>query len=277
MIINNYKVISKIGSGNFGSIYKGSHKRTNKTVAIKCEPTNSQIKLLKNESYILKYLYDKGCRSIPLVHWYGLYNNNLCLVMPYYECTLTQYLHNDTFKKNKLDKIFVNLIGLFQTIHTNMVIHRDIKPDNFMIRDGNIYLIDFGFSTFYIQEDGFHSENKTSEYLTGTPKYISYNIHCGDSPSRRDDLISLGYVYLYMLMKELPWDILPSHNKEDNREPNHIEFSRNKLIRECKSIENIETLKGIIGDEITLFFGYCYYLKYEDLPNYDALIDVFSR
>lgn len=277
MYINNYKIISKLGSGNFGSIYKGYHKRSNKPVAIKCEPLDSQIKLLKNESYILKYLFDKGCRSIPLVHWYGLHNDNVCLVMPYYQCTLTQYLHNDSFEKNKLDKIFVNLIGLFQTIHTNMVIHRDVKPDNFMIRDENIYLIDFGFSTFYIQEDGFHSENKTSNYLTGTPKYISYNIHYGNSPSRRDDLISLGYVYLYMLMKELPWDILPSHNNEDNNEPNHIEFPRNKLIRECKSIENIETLKGIIGDEITLFFGYCYYLKYEDLPNYDALKEVFYR
>ena len=78
-------------------------------------------------------------------------------------------------------------------------------------------------------------------------------------------------------MKELPWDVSPSHNKEDNKEPNHIEYSRNKLIRECKSIENIETLKGIIGEEITLFFGCYYHLKYEDLPNCNALIDVFSR
>lgn len=277
MYINNYKVISKIGSGNFGSIYKGSHKRNNKAVAIKCESVDSPVKLLKNESYILKYLYDKGCRSIPLVHWYGLFDDNLCLIMPYYERTLTQYLHNDTFEKNKLNKIFANLISLFQTMHTNMIIHRDIKPDNFMIRDGNIYLIDFGFSMFYIQEDGVHIENKKSDYFTGTPKYISYNIHCGDSSSRRDDLISLGYVYLYMLMKELPWDILPLHTKEEHIEPNHIEFTRNKLIRECKTIEHIESLKNIIGDEITLYFGYCYYLKYEDSPNYEALKEVFSR
>ena len=118
--------------------------------------------------------------------------------MPYYECTLTQYLHNDTFEKNKLDKIFINLIGLFQTIHTNMIIHRDIKPDNFMIRDGNIYLIDFGFSTFYIQEDGFHSENKNIGVFNWNAKAkLLASIHCGDSPSRRDDLISLLCLFAY--------------------------------------------------------------------------------
>ncbi len=277
MYVNKYEIIAKIGSGMFGSVYKGSHKKTGKMVAIKCETIDSPIKILKNESHILKYLYDHGCRSIPLVHWYGIHNDFTCLIMPYYDCTLTQYLNNETFTREKLDKIFVNLIGMFENIHTNMVIHRDVKPDNFMIKNGNIYLIDFGFSMFYIQEDGYHIENEISDILTGTPKYISYNIHCGDMPSRRDDLISLGYVYLYMLMKELPWDILPELIQNDNYETNHIEYYRNQSIRQYKKIEHIETLKPIIGEEITLFFGYCYYIRYEAHPEYNALKDIFLQ
>lgn len=275
MYVNKYKMITKIGSGMFGSVYKGSHKKTHKIVAIKCENMDCPVKLLKNESHILKYLYDHGCRSIPLVHWYGVHNDSICLIMPYYECTLTQYLHTESFTRDKLNKIFVSLIGVFENIHTNMVLHRDVKPDNFMIKDGNIYLIDFGFSMFYIQGDGFHIENEISDTITGTPKYISYNVHCGDMSSRRDDLISLGYVYLYMLMKELPWDILPQVAMNGNYDANHIEHSRNQSIRECKKIEHIETLRDIIGEEITLFLGYCYYIKYEDHPQYQALKDIF--
>jgi serine/threonine protein kinase len=273
--VNKYKLLSKIGEGMFGSVYKGSHKKTNKLVAIKCENINSPFKLLKNESHILKYLYDHGCRSIPLVHWYGIHNDYTCLIIPHYDCTLTEYLCNETFTKDKLNKIFVRLIGMFENIHTNMVIHRDVKPDNFMIKDGNIYLIDFGFSVFYIQEDGIHIENEISDTIIGTPKYVSYNIHCGDTSSRRDDLISLGYVYLYMLMKELPWDTLPNTVKNDNYDTNHIEYHRNQSIREYKKIEHIDTLRHLIGEEITMFLGYCYYIKYDVHPEYNALKDIF--
>ena len=69
-IINNkYKIISKIGEGSFGSIFKGINIRTNEYVAIKVELIESNTKLLKNESKIYQYLSNNS--GIPTVKWFG--------------------------------------------------------------------------------------------------------------------------------------------------------------------------------------------------------------
>jgi serine/threonine protein kinase len=69
MIANKYDLISKIGSGAFGSIYKGQNVRTGEPVAIKVEPLKHETNLLKNEARIYQYL--KGGVGIPQVKWYG--------------------------------------------------------------------------------------------------------------------------------------------------------------------------------------------------------------
>jgi serine/threonine protein kinase len=68
-----------------------------------------------------------------------------------------------------------------------------------MIKDGELYLIDFGFATFYVNADKEHiSIDRTLESILGTPKYISIYNHMGISNSRRDDMISLGYIMFYL-------------------------------------------------------------------------------
>ena len=79
-IINKkYKIINKIGEGSFGLIYKGQNIRTNEYVAIKIEPIENELKLLKNESQIYQYLNNN--EGIPNVKWFGKDNINYYMVI----------------------------------------------------------------------------------------------------------------------------------------------------------------------------------------------------
>ena len=85
MIVNKYIITNKVSEGQFGKIYKGKHKRTNEDIAIKFEVCDNEIKLLKHETTILNYLFQKGSRNTPHVYWYGIYKKYYGLIMPYYD------------------------------------------------------------------------------------------------------------------------------------------------------------------------------------------------
>ena len=68
-------------------------------------------------------------------------------------------------------------------MHTKQFLHRDIKPDNFLIgtekNAHNVYCVDFGLAKRYIKKDGYHIEYKEGKSLTGTARYASINTHLG--------------------------------------------------------------------------------------------------
>lgn len=278
-IANKYTIIDKIGGGCFGSIYSGFNAKTNVPVAIKMEPVVSDVKLLKNETTILKYLYDQGSRDIPIVYWYGLHNDHSCLVMSLYECSLYDYIQKKPITIGKLNTIMVSLLNIMEFVHNKLVIHRDIKPQNIMLKNGELFLIDFGFATFYVDENSEHIvDNEIREHIIGTPRYVSFHVHCGSLPSRRDDLISLGYMYLSLIHRSLPWDALHVPEDEINSEydETHILNYKNKRRVELKRFDNIQTLCKDTTDQIENFLKYCYYIQYNDTPNYEAVVDIFA-
>jgi serine/threonine protein kinase len=128
--------------------------------------------------------------------------------MTYYEQSLESYIEkNANISLEQKEKIFQVILNIIESIHEQYVIHRDVKPQNFMMKGTELFLIDFGMATMYVDSDKIHiPEKKDKTDLIGTPRFMSINIHNGWEPSRRDDIISACYIYMYMLFGSLPWD-----------------------------------------------------------------------
>ena len=278
LIGKKYNICGRLGTGKFGSVYKGKHYKNNTEFAIKFEDVNMNIKLLRHETTILKYLYERDTRNIPAVSWFGIHNHYTCLVMTLYECSLYDYvITKGNLSVSKISSIIYQLVTILKSVHDNSVIHRDIKPQNIMVKSGELYLIDFGFSTIFIDEDGEHVPDDCSEHIIGSPKYVSYNIHTGAIPSRRDDLISLGYLYLFLHEKQLSWEnIGDDMSVNDEYDETSIYHYKNLLRQEMKQISAIDFTSTSHDHNLQNYLKYVYHLKYEEQPNYEAILDLFT-
>lgn len=283
IILSKYKIGKRIGKGIFGTVYKANLLDTGQPVAIKTEPAHSEINILKHETAILNHLYQKGCRCTPVVYWYGIYKNYSCLVMPFYKMTLHEYIHQLPKKDitiQKINNIMSKLIQLLENIHKHYVIHRDIKPHNFMVNEKNsLYLIDFGFATFYVNENMKHIDMSSSkkEHVIGNPKYMSINIHHGVEATRRDDLISIGYMYIQFIMGNLPWDDSLIEKEKDTcyYPETHIYHYRNIQRRDLKEWNSLSLICKSINDNIYRYMKHCYVLPFKEEPNYKHLSELF--
>jgi serine/threonine protein kinase len=273
MLANKYFINNVIGKGKFGKVYSGYRIKTNEIVAIKIENSNSPIQLLKNETCILNYLYHNGCRKIPFIHWYGNYESNPCLVMSYYETSLFDYASNAILETSNVKSIIKKIINILKSIHDSHVIHRDIKPQNFMLKGDEIYLVDFGLATAFIDDSKKHIPERISNHgIIGTPKYISIHLHEGSVASRRDDVISCGYIYMFLLLDcHLPWENLPDSGHAEYEE-NHILHNKNRERARQKSWNHIHEYCSKIDASVVDFLKHAYTLSFTERPNYENLI-----
>lgn len=276
IIINGkYKIETLIGKGEFGLVYKGININNKNKIVAKFEVKNDYC-TIKNECRILNYLYNNKCHNVPHVLWYGIFKNHYTVVLPIFEFTLSYYIFNADIKSYDICRLCMELINILESIHTNFVLHRDIKPEHFMIKNNHLYLIDFGISTFYIDNERHIIDNKHSDHLVGSINYASYYIHEGNTYSRRDDLISIAYVMYFMFKKTLPWDILNNNDYIDNdlditniNHPRNIAFKDHKNISNC--LEKFYKVNNILAEYLSL----CYQLSYNETPDYVKYVVMF--
>lgn len=267
---NKYRLGRKIGSGSFGDIYLGTNISTGEEVAIKLECIKTRHPQLHIESKFYKMM--QGGVGIPQIKWCGSEGDYNVMVMELLGPSLED-LFNFCSRRFSLKTVLLladQLITRVDFIHSRNFIHRDIKPDNFLMglgKKGNlVYIIDFGLAKKY--RDGRthqHIPYRENKNLTGTARYASINTHLGIEQSRRDDLESLGYVLMYFNRGSLPWQGLKAATKRQKYE----------RISEKKMSTPIEDLCKGYPIEFPTYLNYCRQLRFGERPDYGYLRQLF--
>lgn len=257
-----YKIVEQIGEGNFGIVFKGINIKNNEFVAIKVENNARKSRVLNNEAKILKHLSGLDC--VPKFNWFGAFENHRFIVMQLLGKTLLDYKDiKNTLSLSICLQVFEKIINIFNSIHERGIIYRDIKPENFIFDLDNlnkIYIIDFGLATTYIDSNNKHVEEDKKGHYTGTIRYSSINIHEGYNHSRRDDLISVGYMFLYLLLGNLPW----------------MGIDDNNIKNKFNTIMKIK-IKNLNNNIFREYFKECYDLQFKEKPDYNKLIRIIKK
>ena len=274
IIFKKFRVLTLISDGTFGQIYLVVNNQNEKFI-MKTEKTDAMNKLLEQEGYYLHILKGFG---IPKLVSFGKIKNYLVSIEQY----LGKSLHDlVVYYRDKLtiqDKclISIQLIDRIEYLHSKKLIHRDIKPHNFLIGfdDPNvIYLTEFRFCTKYrSSKTGKHIKHDLRGTFTGGLLYSSANAQRGMQQSRKDDLESLGYVLLYLFKGKLPWDL---ENLENIDLMNLNEKDIYLKTYRMKKFMPIEKLCKDCPSELEEFIKYIRNLKFEEEPNYSQLKNLF--
>jgi casein kinase 1 len=272
VINGKYYLGKKFGSGSFGEIYMASNGPGGETVALKLEDCKSKHAQLLPEAKICKAL--QGGTGIPRLHWYGQENSFNIMVIDLLGPSLEDLFNlcNRKFSLKTVLMLTDQMISRVEFVHSRNHIHRDIKPDNFLIglkaKSHIVYLIDFGLAKKYRDPKTHqHIPYRENKNLTGTARYASINAHLGIEQSRRDDLEAIGYVIIYLTKGYLPWQGIKANNKQE----------KYHKIMEKKMTTPVEILCKGLPVEFSIYLNYCRTLRFEDKPDYGYLRKMFKE
>lgn len=268
VVSDDYKIIEKIGEGSFGVVYLTKDKDGN-DYAAKVEKKQESRLLEEHKIYCI--LYNRGMHiGIPKIYSLIQTPSFNILVMELLGPSLDSLFidHNKKFDLGTVIYLGYNIVTLLENLHKVGFIHRDIKPNNFLIgtnkNRGTIYLTDFGLSRNYIKH-GKHIQHKSNRNLIGTLRYASINMHLGIEPSRRDDLESVGYMLIYFLKGSLPWQGIKKKSKQE-----HVTEIGNR-----KLITNLDKLCSNLPKQFKEYLKICRELNFDEEPNYNKLKNLF--
>ena len=271
-----FNIIKEIGQGSFCKVYLGYDTLEKKKVAIKIEKKqqrsgvhNNYIKKSRIEhEYKLYSLFDNNSKGICNILWFGKNDDLQILIMEQLGPSLNDlFLFCDNkFSLKTTCMVAIQLLERIQIIHKKKIIHRDIKPDNFLIGiDSNkdiIYLIDLGLSKLFN-----HKHYLKQLSFKGSLRYSSLRNHRGIEQSYRDDLESLGYMLIYFYTGHLPWQ--NTNIKDRNK--------KKTFIYNIKKTYSLKKLCKNLPIEFIYYMKYTQLLQFKEFPDYSYLIQLFKN
>tara|TARA_B100000902_G_C27291557_1_gene907443 strand:+ start:1131 stop:1949 length:819 start_codon:yes stop_codon:yes gene_type:complete len=245
IVANKYKATHLLGHGSFGCLYSGENINTGNKVAIKIEESQ-EYSQLENEAKMYNCL--RGKEGISDLRAYGKEKEYNYLIINLLGPSLENKLKENILGLKSTLAIGIQMLKRVEMLHNCGIIHRDLKPENFLFglenKENMLYLIDFGLATAY-KQGGEHIEQKNGSFI-GTINFASINVCNGITPSRRDDIESIGYIMIYLLIGGLPWD----HNYD------------------IKITYDLWKLPQCVPREIIIMIYYCRNLGFDQEPDY---------
>ena len=204
--VGRYQIIEQLGRGGMATVYKAFDSRLERDVAIKFIRSD----VVSDESFLIRFEREaKALAKLSNPHIvkvldYGDYENMPYLVM--------EFIPGDTLKKKlgkpihwkEAAKMLAPIAKTLDYIHKNNIIHRDVKPSNFLVgQGGELMLSDFGIAKMV--------DRKEDVQLTGTgvgigtPEYMAPEQGLGSQIDGRADIYALGIVFYEMLTGRTPY------------------------------------------------------------------------
>lgn len=279
IIQQKYKLEGILGRGQFGTVCRGCTLKNGNPVAIKLENLSTPVNSLRHESTILRHLYKQHVSSIPEVYYYGIQDPYICLVMTFYpERSLAHY----ELEWEHIYEWWLQSCDILRHVHTHGIVHRDIKPAHFMRvtldeHTTQWHLIDFGLATTYWDENSQHQQlpSTLKDSILGSPNWISLYIHQGYPPVRRDDYISLVYIFVDLALQTIDsgLDWLDRYSGFISTEcETNVQMMKHKQWKRLQKIIQQTTLNEKEKDLFLKLLDVCSRLKFCDKPVYDQVI-----
>ena len=218
MLNNRYEIIKPLGSGGFGDTYvaKDTQMPSHRRCVIK------QLKPVTNSPQIAQLVQERFQREaaileelgahpqIPQLYAYFEDQGNYYLVEESVEgSTLTaQMAQRGTMRESDVREMLTSLLPVLEFVHSKQIVHRDIKPDNIIIRagDNQPVLIDFGAVKETMGTVVNSVGNATSSIVIGTPGFMPSEQAAG-RPIYSSDLYALGLTAIYLLTGKIPQEL----------------------------------------------------------------------
>lgn len=272
-VANKYSLEGMVGSGAFCKVYQGSDLTNNDVVGIKLEDTRTEHAQLMHECRLYNIL--RGGKGVPNLRWYGQEQDYNVMVLDLLGPSLL-HLFNICGQRFSLKTVIMlgyQMIDRVEYVHSQGLVHRDLKPDNFLMGCGGqgnqVFIIDFGLAKEYIDPaTRRHIPWRDRKSFTGTARYASRNQHRGIEHSRRDDIESLGYILMYFLRGNLPWQGKGGQRFAD---PKQHEYMHNKVKMET----TVEELCEGFPRQFAEFLHHARGLGFYEQPDYSYLRSLF--
>ncbi len=269
--ISHYKVREKIGAGGMGEVYLAEDTKLDRQVAVKI----LNEKFSRDESNLNRFIQEAKAASalnhpnILVIHEIGETEDAHFIVSEYIEGeTLRERFGKSPLKLSETLDIAVQIANALSAAHTAHIVHRDVKPENIIVRpDGFVKILDFGLAKLVEQKAGGLEEstlkqNETAKgVILGTVSYMSPEQAKGERVDERTDIFSFGVLIYEMLTGKTPFagesaseTLANLINLEPQplsrfaaKTPDELQRIVSKMLRKNRD-ERYQTMKGLLSD-----------------------------